>query len=128
MDRIDMHIEVTPVPFEELNLRRSGPKSEAIRDRIIDCRRVQAERFKDSPGIYCNAQMTTRQVKETCRLDTSGQALMKAAMQRIGLSARAYHRILKVARTISDLAGEEGVSTTAEAIQYRTLDRASWRR
>ena len=130
MDRIDMHVEVTPVPFEELNLRRAGPKSTEIRDRIIDCRRVQAERFKESPGIYCNAQMTTRQVKETCRLDTSGQALMKAAMQRIGLSARAYHRILKVARTISDLAGEEGVSTTAvaEAIQYRTLDRASWRR
>ena len=130
MDRIDMHIEVTPVPFEELNLRQAGPKSRTMRDRIIDCRQIQAERFKDSPGIYCNAQMTSRQVKETCRLDAPGQALMKAAMQKIGLSARAFHRILKVARTISDLAGEEGITTTAvaEAIQYRTLDRENWSR
>jgi len=129
MDRIDMHIEVTPVPFEELSLRQSGPKSTEIRDRITDCRMLQGDRFKETPGVYCNAQMTTRQVKETCRLDDTGQALMKAAMQRIGLSARAFHRILKVARTISDLAGEEGITTAAvaEAIQYRTLDRESRR-
>lgn len=130
MDRIDMHVEVTPVPFEELNQRSSGQKSEAVRDRIIDARYIQAGRFANTPGVYCNAQMSSRQVKENCRVDTAGQKLMRAAMQRLGLSARAFHRILKVARTIADLAGGEGITTTAvaEAIQYRSLDREGWRR
>jgi magnesium chelatase family protein len=128
MDRIDLHVEVTPVPFEELNRRAPGEPSAAVRERVMAARAVQAERFEDEEGVYCNAQMGTRLVRRHCALDAAGQQLMKMALSRLGLSARAYDRILKVARTIADLAGAEAVGHAhlAEAVQYRSLDRGWW--
>jgi magnesium chelatase family protein len=128
MDRIDLHIEVTPVPFEELNRRSDGERSAAARDRVIGARRIQAARFADTPGVYCNAQMTTRLVKSHCVLDDTCQQLMKMAITRLGLSARAYDRILKTSRTIADLAASASIRAehVSEAIQYRSLDRSWW--
>ncbi len=128
MDRIDLHIEVTPVPFEELNKRGEGEKSECVRARVIAARQVQARRFKEAAGAYCNAQMGSRLVRQHCALDATGQNLMKMAIQRLGLSARAYDRILKVSRTIADLGGSEAIRPEhlSEAIQYRSLDRSWW--
>jgi len=128
LDRIDLHIEVTPVPFEELSRRQEGEPSAAIRARVVAARERQAERFRDVPGVYCNAQMPARLVRRYCTLDAEGQQLMKLAIHRLGLSARAYDRILKVARTIADLAGSEQIRPEhlSEAIQYRSLDRESW--
>lgn len=128
LDRIDLHIEVTPVPFEELNRRAEGEPSETVRERVIRARRVQAMRFENDAGIYCNAQMNTRAVRAYCKLDNSGQQLMKMAIQRLGLSARAYDRILKVGRTIADLAESDSIRPEhlSEAIQYRSLDRSWW--
>lgn len=128
MDRIDLHIEVTPVPFDELNRRGESEPSSAVRARVVRARTVQAERFKGQEGIHCNAQMNSRQVRRHCALDASGQSLMKLAIQRLGLSARAYDRILKVSRTIADMGGAETIQPehVSEAIQYRSLDRSWW--
>ncbi|MEM6783859.1 MAG: YifB family Mg chelatase-like AAA ATPase [Bacteroidota bacterium] len=132
MDRIDLHVEVVPVPFEDLNRRAPGEPSAAVRERVIAARERQAARFKDVPGVHANAQMPSRLVREHCRLDDAGQNLLKMAMNRLGLSARAYDRILKVGRTIADLdtAHERADTVTAahvsEAIQYRSLDRSWW--
>ncbi|MFQ5570860.1 MAG: YifB family Mg chelatase-like AAA ATPase [Rhodothermales bacterium] len=128
LDRIDLHIEVTPVSFDELNARGDGEPSAAVRARVVATRLEQAERFRDLPSVYCNAQMGTRQVRRYCSLDEAGQQLMKMAIHRLGLSARAYDRILKVSRTIADLAGSTSIRPEhlSEAIQYRSLDRDWW--
>ena len=128
LDRIDPHVEVTPVAFNELSTTRSQENSSAIRERVIRARDVQAERYKDSEGVYCNAQMSSKMLKEICVLPQPGQSLLKLSMERLNLSARAYDRILKVSRTIADLAGSDDIKIEhlAEAIQYRSLDREGW--
>ena len=128
LDRIDLHIEVTPVSFDELNQRADGESSEAVRQRVVEGRRVQAERFAEVPGVYSNAQMGSKLVRRYCKIETEGQKLMKMAIHRLGLSARAYDRILKVSRTIADLSGEPSIRSEhlSEAIQYRSLDRDWW--
>ncbi len=128
MDRIDLHVEVTPVPFDELNRRAPGEPSESVRARVVEARERQAERFAEDEGVYANAQMGSRLVRQHCALDAEGQALMKMALSRLGLSARAYDRMLKVARTIADLAGSARIESAhlAEAVQYRSLDRSWW--
>ncbi len=128
LDRIDIHIEVTPVPFEKLSEDRKGEGSTAIRDRVIAAREVQTDRFEHLEKIHYNAQMSTRLIRKYCRLDDSSKALLKTAMERLHLSARAYDRILKVARTIADLEQKEGIQGhhISEAIQYRSLDREGW--
>ncbi len=128
MDRIDLHVEVTPVPFNELADSASGEKSEMVRNRVVAARNIQVKRFDNQDNIYNNAQMTSRDISKYCILDTQGQNLLKKAMEKLSLSARAYDRIIKVARTIADLAGSENIHTEhlAEAIQYRSLDRDNW--
>lgn len=128
LDRIDLHVEVTPVSFGELSGIASQENSAIIRERVIRARSLQEERYKIHAGIYCNAQMSSRLLKEICMIDTVGQNLLKVAMQKLNLSARAYDRILKVSRTIADLSGSENIKTEhlAEAIQYRSLDRENW--
>lgn len=127
LDRIDIHIEVTPVAFSELSSERPSEKSSAVRERVMTARKVQERRFNEQ-RMHCNAQMTSQQLRTICRIDATGQALLQKAMERLGLSARAYDRILKVARTIADLAGSTDIRTEhlAEAIQYRSLDREGW--
>ena len=128
LDRIDIHVEVVPVPFRELSDDRKSEKSETIRERVIKARKIQEERFKESKGIYCNAQMTSKQLRQICRIDETGSTLLKNAMEKLSLSARAYDRILKVSRTIADWDGSENINPEhlAEAIQYRSLDRETW--
>lgn len=128
LDRIDLHVEVTPVPFSELSSSRMSESSDHIRERVIKAREVQATRFDKKEGIYCNAQMSSKTLKEVCVINNIGQTLLKTAMDRLNLSARAYDRILKVSRTIADLAGSEDIRPEhlAEAIQYRSLDREGW--
>jgi magnesium chelatase family protein len=128
LDRIDLHVEVTPVAFSELSSLKPQENSAAIRDRVIKARDIQAQRYKNNPGIYSNAQISSKMLKEICVIDTVGSNLLKAAMQKLNLSARAYDRILKVARTIADLSGSENIKAEhlAEAIQYRSLDREGW--
>jgi magnesium chelatase family protein len=128
LDRIDLHVEVTPVPFSELSKAENSEPSAAIRDRVIAAREIQAERYKDVDGIYANAQMSSKQLKEICVISQAGQTLLKAAMDKLNLSARAYDRILKVSRTIADLAQSPDIKVEhlAEAIQYRSLDREGW--
>ncbi len=128
LDRIDLHVEVTPVAFTELSSARQQEQSAKIRDRVIIAREKQAERYKANPGIYCNAQMSSKMLKEICEISQIGQNLLKAAMAKLNLSARAYDRILKVSRTIADLAGSDDIKPEylAEAIQYRSLDREKW--
>lgn len=128
LDRIDIHIEVTPVPFEKLSDDRKGESSVEIRKRVTAAREIQASRFKDSDNVHYNAQMNTRQIREYCDLDANSKELLKNAMERLNLSARAYDRILKVARTIADLDRIEDISGDHinEAIQYRSLDREGW--
>jgi magnesium chelatase family protein len=128
LDRIDIHIEVTPVPFKELSNEKVLEGSAAIRSRVIKARAVQEKRYASAEGVYCNAQMTTQQLRTYCSIDDIGQHLLKNAMDRLGLSARAYDRILKVARTISDLSDSDNILTEhlAEAIQFRSLDREGW--
>lgn len=128
LDRIDLHVEVTPVPFSELSTLKRQEDSAAIRERVIRAREIQAERYKAIDGIYCNAQMTSKILKEICVINTAGQNLLKTAMERLNLSARAYDRILKVSRTIADLAQSIDIKVEhlAEAIQYRSLDREGW--
>ncbi|RYZ56107.1 MAG: ATP-binding protein, partial [Sphingobacteriales bacterium] len=128
LDRIDLHVEVTPVPFNDLASGRQSENSDNIRERVIKAREVQTERFKESPGVYANGQMSSRMLKEICVLTAVGANLLKAAMDRLNLSARAYDRILKVSRTIADLEGCADIRPEhlAEAIQYRSLDRENW--
>ncbi|WP_257670761.1 YifB family Mg chelatase-like AAA ATPase [Parapedobacter tibetensis] len=128
LDRIDLHVEVTPVDFTELASSHATERSAAIRDRVVTARAIQAQRFEVEPHIHCNAQMNPKTVREICNVDEAGQALLKTAMERLGLSARAYDRILRVSRTIADMAGSADIKTAhlAEAIQFRSLDRESW--
>ena len=128
LDRIDLQIEVTPVPFEKMSDVRPGEPSAVIRERVVRARQVQQQRYAQVPGVYCNAQMTSRLLSLYARPNDRGLALLKGAMTRLNLSARAYDRILKVARTIADLEGSETIQTAhlAEAIGYRNLDREDW--
>jgi magnesium chelatase family protein len=128
LDRIDLHVEVTPVPFRELSSIKSTEKSEAIRERVIKARLIQEKRFSDQKDIHCNAQMSTKLMRQYCVIPPAGENLIKTAMEKLGLSARAYDRILKVSRTIADLAGSDDIQIEhlAEAIQYRSLDKESW--
>ncbi len=128
LDRIDLHVEVTPVNFTELASDRLAEKSELIRDRVIKAREVQATRFGSKPDLHANAQMSPQMVRDICKITPAGQALLKKAMEKLGLSARAYDRILKVSRTIADLACSEEIELEhlAEAINFRSLDREGW--
>jgi len=128
LDRIDLHVEVTPVAFNELSSERTFEKSKDIRERVIKARSIQEVRYKTNEGIYANAQMSSQILREVCVINTAGQNLLKVAMEKLNLSARAYDRILKVSRTIADLAGSELIKLEhlAEAIQYRSLDREGW--
>ena len=128
LDRIDIHIEVTPVPFDKLSEERKGESSVVIRKRVEAAREFQTQRFEKVEGIHYNAQMSTKHIREFCKLNESSKNLLKDAMQRLNLSARAYDRILKVSRTIADLEQSEQVveNHISEAIQYRSLDREGW--
>jgi magnesium chelatase family protein len=128
LDRIDLHVEVTPVNFSELSSDRAAEKSELIRDRVIRAREIQVERFGNRPDLHANAQMSPQMVRDLCKINVAGQTLLKKAMEKLGLSARAYDRILKVSRTIADLAGSEEIKLEhlAEAIHFRSLDREGW--
>jgi magnesium chelatase family protein len=128
LDRIDLHVEVTPVEFRELSSAAKTENSAAIRERVLRARELQAARFKGKEGMYSNAQMEAQMVQEICQITDAGRNLLGRAMQKLQLSARAYDRILKVARTIADLSASEEIKTEhiAEAIQYRSLDRENW--
>ena len=128
LDRIDLHVEVTPVSFDEMTAKRSTEKSLAIRERVVKARDIQEQRFKIHSKIYANALMPSAMVKDICLLSQAGKNLLKRAMEKLGLSARAYDRILKVSRTIADLAESDEIKEAhlAEAIQYRSLDREGW--
>ena len=128
LDRIDLHIELQPVPFDKLSSKRSGESSEVIRKRVNAARDIQTVRYKLRSDIHYNAQMSVKQIRKYCKLDKASQDLLKQAMKQLGLSARAYDRILKVSRTISDLDGKSDIQAEhiAEAIQYRSLDREGW--
>jgi magnesium chelatase family protein len=128
LDRIDLHVEVTPVNFSELSSDRLAEKSEDIRERVIRARELQTERFGDRPELHANAQMSPQMVRDICKISAAGQTLLKKAMEKLGLSARAYDRILKVSRTIADLAGSDEIKLEhlAEAIHFRSLDREGW--
>jgi len=128
LDRIDIHLEVVPVPFNKLSEEKPGEPSSVIRERVINARQIQSARFAESPSVYCNAQMSSKMIREYVQLDEEGSSLLKNAMEKLGLSARAYDRILRVSRTIADLEGSTSVQAQhlSEAIQYRSLDRESW--
>ena len=128
LDRIDLHVEVTPVSYTELSHRQSTESSATIRKRVIVAREIQLTRYVDNPGIYANAQMNSQQLHKFCQINQAGEQLLKSAMEKLNLSARAYDRILKVSRTIADLEGSEHIETVhlAEAIHYRSLDREGW--
>ncbi|PXX29903.1 YifB family Mg chelatase-like AAA ATPase [Arenibacter sp. ARW7G5Y1] len=128
LDRIDIHIEVTPVPFEKLSEERKGESSVEIRKRVTAAREIQTQRFAELENVHYNAQMNTKQIRKYCKMDDASKELLKNAMERLNLSARAYDRILKVARTISDLENATDINGNhiAEAIQYRSLDREGW--
>lgn len=128
LDRIDIQVEVVPVPFRELSDIRVSEKSTDIRERVVKAREIQQERYKDSKSIHANAQMTSKMMRSICKIDDVGQTLLKTAMEKLSLSARAYDRILKVSRTIADLDNSPDIKTEhlAEAIHYRSLDRDNW--
>lgn len=128
LDRIDIQCEIMPVPFDELHTRAQGESSADIRARVMAARKIQAERFANEPAVHCNAQMNTRLMQQYCALDAEATAILKRVMTKYDMSARAYDRILKVARTIADLAGSEAITPAhiSEAVSYRTLDRSSW--
>ncbi len=128
MDRIDLHIEVQPVPYEQLSNKRNGESSAEIRLRVLKARKIQELRYEKEKGIHNNAQLSPKLTKKHCIIDNAGEALMKNAMEKLGLSARSYGRIFKVARTIADLDQKENIEARhiAEAIQYRSLDRNGW--
>jgi magnesium chelatase family protein len=128
LDRIDIHLEVTPVEFNELTTNRNSENSNEIRTRVMKARKIQEERYHEYEEIHNNSQISTKQVKEMCQISDTGNALLRTAMERLNLSARAYDRILKVSRTIADLDGSDEIRIEhlSEAIQYRSLDRDDW--
>ncbi len=128
LDRIDIHLEVVPVPFEKISDDLPAEGSVQIRQRVIAARQIQANRFRDEEGVYCNAQMSSKHLRVYSQIDQTGSQIMKNAMEKLGLSARAYDRILKVSRTIADLDGMDNIEAhhLSEAIQYRSLDREGW--
>lgn len=128
LDRIDLQVEILPVSFDKISDQRRGEPSAAIRERVIKAQQIQEKRYTDYPGVYCNAQMSSKLLALFARPDDRGLNLLKNAMDRLNLSARAYDRILKVARTIADLEGCEMILSNhlAEAISYRNLDRENW--
>ena len=128
LDRIDLHVEVPAVKFREISSDIAGESSAQIRERVVAARQIQQRRFASKPRITCNARMGSKELKTWCALDEATLELLKMAMGNMSLSARAYDRILKVARTIADLAGAETLVSdhVSEAIQYRTLDRQLW--
>ncbi len=128
LDRIDLHVEVTPVVFNELSNKTTGETSAVIRERVIKARDIQAERYKAHPGIYANAHMNSKQLRDICAISKVGENLLKKAMEKLNLSARAYDRILKVSRTIADIENSDDIRPEhlAEAIHYRSLDREGW--
>tara|TARA_R110000868_G_scaffold127003_4_gene334416 strand:- start:1759 stop:2613 length:855 start_codon:yes stop_codon:yes gene_type:complete len=128
LDRIDLHVEVTPVGIEEISSKQLAEKSMVIRERVIKARNIQNERFAQLEGIHANAQMESKQLRQVCELSKEGMDLLRAAIEKLNLSGRAYDRILKVARTIADLDNSKDIEPNhlAEAVQYRSLDRESW--
>jgi magnesium chelatase family protein len=128
LDRIDIHIEVPAVKFKELSGKATGELSEAIRERVNQARKVQLERFKEEKSIFCNAHMESKEIRKYCPIDEDSKELLRQAITRLGLSARAYDRILKVSRTIADLENAPNIlpQHISEAIQYRSLDRNLW--
>ena len=128
LDRIDIQVDIVAVPFSELSKTARGESSAEIRKRVIAARQIQTERFKNEKGIHCNAQMTDRMLHQYCAIDEQTTTVLHNAMERLHLSARAYSRILKVARTIADIEGSENIQMQhiAEAIGYRNLDRGDW--
>jgi magnesium chelatase family protein len=128
LDRIDIHLEVVPVPFKKLDEKEASEQSDLIRDRVMKARQIQEERFEEDKGVYSNAQMSSNMIRKYVELDDPGRELIKNAMEKLGLSARAYDRILKVSRTIADLDASEKVESyhLSEAIHYRSLDRENW--
>jgi magnesium chelatase family protein len=128
LDRIDIHLEVTPVEFNELTTNRNSENSNEIRTRVMKARKIQEMRYREYEEIHSNSQISTKQVKEICQISDTGNALLRTAMERLNLSARAYDRILKVSRTIADLDGSDEIRIEhlSEAIQYRSLDRDDW--
>lgn len=128
LDRIDLHVEVTPVSFDEMTAKRVAEPSEQIRERVIKSREIQTKRFEKQENVHSNAMMPSQMVKEICEINEAGKVLLKSAMEKLGLSARAYDRILKVSRTIADLTDSDEIKIEhlAEAIQYRSLDREGW--
>ncbi len=128
LDRIDIHIEVTPVPYHELSRTTESEKSQVVRERVIKARNIQEERFRELTGVYCNAHMSSRSLRQFCKIDGASSAILKNAMEKLGLSARAYDRILKVSRTVADLENAPNIEAhhMAEAIHFRSLDRKNW--
>ena len=128
LDRIDIHMEIVPVPFEDLSNKPLGETSETIRNRVIEARKIQENRYKNEEGIHCNAQMSSRLLRKYAALNETSKNLIENAMKRLNLSARAYDRILKLARTIADLDHSENIESQhiSEAITYRNLDREGW--
>ena len=130
LDRIDIHIEVVPVAFRELAAKSNSEKSQFVRERVVEARNIQEKRFEEKEGVHANAQMSSKLLRKYCVIDEAGLELLKKAMEKLGLSARAYDRILKVSRTIADLEKSENIESNhlAEAIHYRSLDRDNWGR
>lgn len=128
LDRIDLHIEVPAVKYKDLASKQGGEPSLTIRDRVVRAREIQRKRFSGRRGLFSNADMQSKDMKEFCRIDSAGEELLKMAITKLGLSARAYDRILKVARTIADLSASNEIRPEhiSEAIQYRSLDRNLW--
>jgi magnesium chelatase family protein len=128
LDRIDIHIEVSPVKYEKLENDNKGECSEDIKKRVDNARKIQSDRYKNF-GIFSNSELTSNLIDKYCKLDENGKRILKIAFDKLGLSARAYGRILKVARTIADLEASENILSNhlAEAIQYRSLDRKYWK-
>lgn len=128
LDRIDLHVEVTPLPITDLSIEEESEKSEVVRARVVEARKIQEARYVGKDGIHCNAHIGAKAIREYCQISEAGKTLLNKAMERLGLSARAYDRILKVSRTIADLAGSEDIKIEhlAEAIQFRSLDRDMW--
>ncbi|MEQ9285621.1 MAG: YifB family Mg chelatase-like AAA ATPase [Cyclobacteriaceae bacterium] len=128
LDRIDLHVEVTPVSFDQMTADRKSESSSEIRERVMMAREIQSKRFNGQSNVYHNAMMSSQSLKEACQINEAGKKLLKTAMEKLGLSARAYDRILRVSRTIADLSGKEDIliEHLAEAIQYRSLDRENW--
>ena len=128
LDRIDLHIEVPAVKYNDLATKAPGEQSSSVRERVVKARRIQLERFKGKKGMYANAHMQSKEIQHFCKLDSAGENLLKMAITKLGLSARAYDRILKVSRTIADISYSPDIRPEhiSEAIQYRSLDRNLW--